>query len=85
MAKLSTTQEKAVEILSATGGVLDYQAELFGFAMPGASREDRIVMNTAKALVRIGVVKVTRTKPSRHGDLIDQITFVPDMIDQLAN
>lgn len=75
MAKLSQTQEHAVEILSATGGILDYQAKLFGFALPGANRDDRIVMNTAKALVRLGVVKVTRTKHSHRGDLIDQITL----------
>lgn len=75
MAKLSPTQDQAVSLLSAAGGVLDYQLDLYGFAKPGASRAERIGMNTAKALVRAGVAKSTRTKPSRRGDLIDQLTL----------
>lgn len=82
MAKLTPTQEHAVSLLIAADGPLDYQGDLFGFARPGAGRDDRIGMNTAKALVRRGVVTVTKTKPSRWGDLIEQIALAPTSIDQ---
>jgi len=71
---LTQTQAKALEQLEAHGP-LDYQAGLYGFARPGAPRAERIQMATAKALVSRGLAVATRTKPSKRGELIDQLAL----------
>lgn len=74
--KLTSTQVNALELLRAAGGALDYRADLFGFAAPGAPRSARVVMGTAKALIAAGLVRVTRTKPMRGHDVPDRLELV---------
>lgn len=77
MQKLSETQTAALNTIKAAGGVLNYQIDLYGFAQPGAARSDRIEMNTAKALIKRGLLVCTAEKTDGHGrTLIDQITLV---------
>lgn len=49
--KLTSHQERALEVLRGAGGTLDYQSELYAFAVAGAPRSERIKMATAKALI----------------------------------
>jgi hypothetical protein len=72
-AKLTPAQVTALALLRDAGGALDYQPELYGFAAPGAAREARLVMGTAKALIAAGLVRVTRTKPMRGHDVPDRL------------
>lgn len=48
--------------MRAAGGALDYQRKLYAFALPGADKEARVQMTTARSLVAAGLVTVTRTK-----------------------
>jgi hypothetical protein len=70
---LSPHQEQALKLLQAAGGRLDYQPRLFGFAKLDAVRGEHVPMVTAKALIRAGLVNVTRTKPLRGKDIPDQL------------
>lgn len=70
---LSSSQLKALELLEASGGRLDYDPRLFGFAKADAVRGECVSMVTVKALVRAGLVNVTRTKPLRGQDVPDQV------------
>lgn len=72
-AKLTPAQVAALELLRAAGGGLDYRADLYGFAAPGANRAARVVMGTAKALIAAGLVRVARTKPMRGRDVPDRL------------
>ncbi|HDS1208411.1 hypothetical protein ACNPKZ_20155 [Shewanella algae] len=76
MSKLSPAQERAIELLKDAGGSLDYQIDLYAFGLPGAPRDKQVQMVTAKSLVASGIARASRTKPSRRGDLIDQIALV---------
>tara|TARA_Y100000310_G_scaffold345644_1_gene467661 strand:+ start:6613 stop:6867 length:255 start_codon:yes stop_codon:yes gene_type:complete len=71
--KLTPHQEKALQQLRLAGGTLDYQPEIYGFAVPGALRSERIQMATAKALVDRELVVASRTKEMRGRQVIDQI------------
>lgn len=71
--KLTPAQTKALELLSDAGGALDYRPEMYGFAVPGAPRADRVVMGTAKALIAAGLVIATRTKQMRGQDVPDRL------------
>lgn len=73
MKKLTPVQDEALQLLQAAGGALDYQADLYGFAAPGAPRSERVVMGTAKALIAAGLVIATRTKQLRGKGIPDQI------------
>lgn len=75
-AKLTSTQGKALEVMRAAGGALDYHPELYGFAAEGAPRAERVVMGTAKALIAAGLVTATRTKSLRGEDVPDRIELV---------
>ena len=79
--KLTSHQEKALEILRGAGGTLDYQPELYAFAAAGAPRSERIKMATAKALVDRDLVAATRTKEIRGRQVVDQITLRPAATD----
>ncbi len=73
---LTSAQAAALKLLRDTGGALDYQPDLFGFAIPGATRSSRVVMGTAKALIAAGVVHVTRTKIMRGQAVADRLELV---------
>lgn len=79
---LSPTQVKALDLLQAAGGRLDYEPRLFGFAKPDAVRGDSVPMVTAKALISAGLVNVTRTKLLRGKDVPDQLELVSASVDQ---
>lgn len=71
--KLTPSQEQALELLKQAGGKLDYQAPIYGFAVHGAPRSERIVMGTAKALIAAGLVRASRTKNLRGNEVPDQL------------
>ncbi len=73
---LTPAQAAALELLRAAGGGLDYRPDLYGFAAPGAQRNARVVMGTAKALIAAGLVRVARTKPMRGIDAPDRLELV---------
>jgi hypothetical protein len=76
--KLTPTQEQALALLKQVGGALDYQLDIFGFAeSPAASREQRIQMQTAKTLLRLGLVVAERTKEVRGKQVADRIALAP--------
>lgn len=75
MAQLTVTQQEALQVLEEAKSPLDYRADLFGFAAPGADRSSRIQMATAKALVARGLAVATRTRKLRGNDVIDQIAL----------
>lgn len=75
MCQLTETQACAINLLKAAGGSLDYQPDQYGFAAPGASRDDRIQMVTAKALVARGLAVASKTKQLRRKTIIDRLTL----------
>lgn len=77
MPKLTPSQEQALALLEAAGGALDYQRELWAFAEgPEADRDRRINMQTAKALLRRGLVVADRKKEVRGKEVADRIALV---------
>lgn len=45
---LTPAQARALELVRAAGGALDYQRKLYAFALPGADKEARVQMTTAR-------------------------------------
>lgn len=77
MKPLSASEIRALELLKAAGGKLSYQRDVFGFGVPGGARCDRIVMQTAKALINRGLAIATRTITDSNGRVhIDELSQV---------
>lgn len=77
MKPLSASEARALGSLNAAGGTLGYQKDVFGFGAPGGARKERIVMQTAKALINRGLAVATRTiKDSEGRTHIDEISLI---------
>lgn len=71
---LSEQKRKALQLIQDAGGILNYQRSINGFGAQGCDQNDRIVMQKAHQLIRLGVIEVSRFIVDRRGNVhIDQI------------